>query len=155
MPKLEIQKAALKDIPKIKAMINHESIENGTVKTRSLEELYMRIREIYVVKDKSKVVASGALKIHSNNLAEINCFVVAPEYKNRGIEKKILKKLIGEAQSFGVTRVIALTYMPGILKEAGFARGTKEELTQKLNRDCIHCSRYPDECKAEFYIKHL
>ncbi|MFH1564897.1 MAG: GNAT family N-acetyltransferase [bacterium] len=155
MSKLEIQKAKLNDIPKIRALINYESIENGTIKTRSLKELYMRIREIYVVRDEGKVVAGGALRIHSENLAEINCFVVAPEYRRKNIGSKIIKQLLDETKSYGIPRVISLTYTPGFFEEVGFVKGTKEELTQKINNDCINCERYPDRCKAEFYIKYL
>lgn len=155
MPKLEIQKAKLNDIPKIRALINCESIENGTIKTRSLKELYTRIREIYVVRDEGKVIASGALRIHSDNLAEINCFVVSPEYRRKNIGSKIIKQLIDEAKSYGIPRVISLTYTPGFFEEVGFVKGTKEELAQKLNNDCVNCERYPDRCKAEFYIKYL
>jgi N-acetylglutamate synthase-like GNAT family acetyltransferase len=155
MPKIEIQKAKIKDIPKIRSMINRESIDNGTIKTRSLRELYSRIREIYIVHDGNVVIASGALRIHSENLAEINCFVVSPEYRRKKIGSKILKKLIGEAKSYGIPRVISLTYTPAFFIELGFAKGTKEELAQKLNNDCLNCERYPDECKAEFYIRYL
>lgn len=155
MSKLEIQKAKLNDIPKVRALINHESIENGTIRQRSLRELYVRIREIYVVRDEGKVIAGGALRIHSENLAEINCFVVAPEYRRKNIGTRIIKKLIDEAKTFGIPRVISLTYTPDFFEKAGFVKGNREEISQKLNNDCINCERYPDRCQAEFYIKYL
>ena len=155
MSKLEIQKAKIKDIPKVRAMINRESIDNETIRQRSLRELYMRIREIYVVRDEGKVIAGGALRIHSESLAEINCFVVGEDYKKKEIGIKIIKKLLDEAKSYGMPRVISLTYTPDFFEKAGFVKGNREEMSQKINNDCINCERYPDRCKAEFYIKYL
>jgi len=155
MAKFEIQLAKLTDIPKVKAMINLESREYKTMQSRSLEELYARIREIYVVRDQGKVIASGALRIHSDNLAEVNCFVIAPEYRGRGLGRRIIKKLLANAKSYGVSRVITGTYIHDFFEKLGFTKSTKEEISQKVQHDCIHCDRYPDECKAEFYIKYL
>jgi GNAT superfamily N-acetyltransferase len=56
---------------------------------------------IYIIETDKNVVGMGALKELGEGIGEIKRMYIRPEYRGRGLGKKLLKKLIEKAKEFG------------------------------------------------------
>ena len=50
--------------------------------------------------------------------------------------------------------LFTLTYQPGFFAKAGFHEVSKERLSQKVWKDCINCSKFPN-CDEIAMIRSL
>lgn len=147
------RKAKIADVETIHAFISHYAgIDLMLARPRAM--LYESIREFTVVEDKGKVVAAGSLHILWEDLAEIRALTVAPDYICKGLGKMIVSQLLLEAKDLGVPQVFALTYQPGFFSKCGFAMVEKEQLPQKVWKECINCPKFPN-CEENAMIINL
>ncbi len=58
---------------------------------------------IYMIETDENAVGMGALRELSEGVGEIKRMYIRPEYRGRGLGKKLLKKLIEKAREFGYT----------------------------------------------------
>ncbi|MDI3279874.1 MAG: N-acetyltransferase [Bacillota bacterium] len=139
---MQIRKARIHDVEQIHRLINSYAAE-GLMLPRSLSMLYESLRDFVVAQDGPRVVGTGALHIVWEDLAEVRAVAVDPAYTRRGIGKRLVEALLAEAGELGIPRVFALTYQPGFFQRCGFRPIAKEELPQKVWRDCINCPKFP------------
>ncbi|HUW65911.1 MAG TPA: N-acetyltransferase [Spirochaetia bacterium] len=137
------RKARIDDVGAIQSQINYYA-GIGLMLARSLSMLYESIREFTVVVVDDKVVGTGSLHITWKDLAEVRALTVDPDYVRRGIGRNLVRVLLAEAQQLGIPRVFALTYKEEFFRKCGFLTVAKDELPQKVWRECIDCPKFPN-----------
>jgi amino-acid N-acetyltransferase len=138
-----IRKAKFSDIKEIQRLINCYAQE-GVLLPRSLNELYENIRDLFVWKEKRKLLGCCALHISWENLAEIKSLAVSRKARRKGIGSRLLQSALSEAKGLGMKRVFALTNQEKFFKRNGFKKIKKEKLPHKIWGECIRCPKFPD-----------
>ncbi|MCI6988726.1 MAG: GNAT family N-acetyltransferase [Campylobacter sp.] len=94
--------------------------------------------------DTLSLVGYCSLHFHSSNLAEIRSLITSPNYRNQGIGSTLIKELLKEAKSYGVSEVFTLTYKQSFFEKLGFRVINKADIpSQKIWADCIKCKNFP------------
>jgi len=150
---IQYKKAVLKDAKAIHSLVNKFARKEDML-PRSLNEIYENIRDFYVCFNNNSIVATAALHILWDDLAEIRSVSVSNKYQQQGIGKKLIKSCLNEAKKLGVSDVFALTYRPGFFKELGFKEIDKNSLPHKIWGECLNCHKFPD-CDELAVIKKL
>jgi amino-acid N-acetyltransferase len=133
------RKAILPDVERIQAIIRPYA-EIGTLLPRTLGELSENVRDFVVAVDENGVIVGcGALHLYGMHLAEIRTIAVVPAAKGRGAGRKLVEALLDEAEQHRVTCVCLFTRIPEFFSHMGFATATREELPDKIYKDCVHC----------------
>lgn len=111
----------------------------GNLLPRSMSELYRHLRDFFVVEINGTVAACGALEIFTEDLGEVRSLVVADEFKNRGLGRQLVQRIIQEARAIGLRRLMALTYVPVFFHKLGFNTVAKDTLPEKVWGICVKC----------------
>ena len=135
---LRTRRAILPDVEKIHAIIRSYS-GNGVLLPRTLAELCENVRDFVVAEVDGVVVGCGALHLYGSHLAEIRSIAVTPSAKGLGAGRKLVKALLQEAERHHVTCVCLFTRIPDFFARMGFGIATREELPDKIYKDCVHC----------------
>lgn len=130
--------AILPDVESIHSIIRRYS-ESGTLLPRTLGELSENVRDFVVAEDDGKIVGCGALHLYGMHLAEIRSIAVTPAAKGIGAGRKLVEALLDEAERHRVTCVCLFTRIPEFFGHMGFQVATREELPDKIYKDCVHC----------------
>ncbi|AEF93345.1 GCN5-related N-acetyltransferase [Desulfotomaculum nigrificans CO-1-SRB] len=148
-----IRKAKISDVEDIHSLINHYAAE-GQMLARARTTLYEGIREFSVVEIDGKLVAAGSLHVLWSDLAEIRALAVAPEYIRQGLGKRLVQAFLDEARELELPQVFALTYKPEFFMKCGFRLIKKEDLPQKVWKECVNCPQFPN-CEESAMIIDL
>ena len=141
---LEYRKATFDDIEPIFDLINGYATD-GMMLARSRNTLYESIRDMIVaVDDDGSLIGVGSLHMIWDSLAEVRSMAVAPHMTRRGIGQEIVKRLIEDGKTFGVKKFFTLTYKPKFFEKLGFIVIQKEQLSQKVWKECIDCPKFPN-----------
>lgn len=140
---MEYRKAVFSDVEAIYTLIN-DYAQNGIMLARSRNALYENLRDMVVAVEDGQVVGVGGLHIIWDRLAEVRTMAVSPDYTRRGIGGQIVRRLMEEGETLGVEKFFTLTYKPGFFQTLGFRIVTKDELPQKVWKDCIDCPKFPN-----------
>ncbi len=145
------RKARFSDVEEIHKLVNDYATQ-GLMLARSRNVLYETLREFILAEDEGRVVGVGALHLIWDELAEVRTMAIAPEYKGKGVGRKIVETLIEEGRVLGVRQIFALTYQPGFFGKLGFKELPKENLPHKVWKECINCPKFPncDETAVKF-----
>jgi amino-acid N-acetyltransferase len=135
---LRARKAILPDVERIHAIITPYA-EKGTLLPRTTAELCENVRDFVVVEGEGRIVGCGALHLYGMHLAEIRTIAVAPGAKGLGAGRKLVEALLDEAERHRVTCVCLFTRIPAFFEHMGFAVASREELPDKIYKDCVHC----------------
>ena len=130
--------AILPDVERIHAIIRLYS-ENGTLLPRSIAELSENVRDFVLVEDDGKIIGCGALHLYGTHLAEIRSIAVMPSAKGCGAGRKLVEALLDEVERHHVACVCLFTRIPEFFAHMGFVVATREELPDKIYKDCVHC----------------
>ncbi|NPV80956.1 MAG: N-acetyltransferase [Firmicutes bacterium] len=160
---MTIRKARITDVENIQQLVNNYA-DKGLMLPRSLSMLYESLREFMVAEDinisenadgsrKPEILGTGALHVIWSDLAEIRALAVAPHKTGTGIGRRLVESLLAEARDLGIPYVFALTYQPVFFEKCGFTRIEKEQLPQKVWKDCINCPRFPNCDEVALIIK--
>lgn len=137
-----IRKAKLTDVPNIHKLVNHYAGERIML-PRTLTDLYENVWEFTVVAvEDNQLLGCGALKLYNQDVAEIRSLCVDESVKTKGIGRQIMEALLGEAESFNLKTVFALTVAPAFFEKLGFHETPRERFPTKVWRDCLRCERY-------------
>lgn len=134
------RKAILPDVDAIYELINDYS-QSGTLLPRSIPELCENIRDFVVVEDETGIVGCGALHLYGAHLAEIRSIVVRRTEQGRGGGRVLIDALMVEADHHGVTCVCLFTRIPEFFAHMGFSVAHREELPDKIYKDCMNCPK--------------
>lgn len=137
------RKARFDDIESIFGLV-HIYAAQGEMLPRSRNTLYENLRDMVIAESGSEVVGVGALHIMWDRLAEVRMMAIAPAYMRRGIGTEIVRWLFDEGDALGIEKVFTLTYKPDFFRKLGFIRISREELPQKVWKECIDCPKYPN-----------
>ena len=130
------RKARFDDIESIFGLV-HIYAAQGEMLPRSRNTLYENLRDMVIAESGSEVVGVGALHIMWDRLAEVRMMAIAPAYMRRGIGTEIVRWLLDEGDALGIEKVFTLTYKPDFFRKLGFIRISREELPQKVWKECI------------------
>lgn len=138
-----MRKAKISDVESIHTLITYYA-EQDLMLARSRNMLYENLREFTVAEDQGQIVAAGSLHITWQDLAEIRAMAVTPDYKKKGIGRRLVSKFIEEAWELEIPRIFALTYQDGFFAKCGFSIIDKDSLPQKVWKECVNCPKFPN-----------
>ena len=114
---------------------------DGTLLPRTLSEICENIRDFVVVEDQGRIIACGALHLYGPHLAEVRSIAVHPASKGRGAGRRVVKALLEEADRHDVSGVCLFTRIPEFFAPLGFTIANRQDLPDKIYKDCIACPR--------------
>ena len=138
----KIRKAVIEDAPFIHTAIQKYA-SAADLLIKPLADIYSQIREYFIYEVKGKPAGVIALHIYWSDMAEIRSFVVEQESRMKGGGGRLLKAAMSEAKKMGITKVFALTKIPGYFISRGFKEVEKAALPQKIWKDCLNCPKFP------------
>ena len=151
---IEFVKASLADIPKMQELVLPE-VQSGVILERSDDEIATNIRSYTLALVNGELVGFTALHIHTAYLAEIRSLIVKDCFRGQKIGEKLINKVLDEARTLGLQRVLSLTYKQAFFERLGFVEIPKESLPEhKIWADCIKCKHFPI-CNEVSLIKNL
>lgn len=150
---MRIRRARREDIAAIHALIAHYAGE-GILLPRDAGDIELHLGGFLVLTERDAVIGCVSLEIYHSALAEIRSLAVAPEKVGRGLGARLVKSALDFAERRRISRVFALTSSPGFFLRQGFELSTRHSLHEKIDRDCIHCSKARD-CKLAAVIAEL
>ncbi len=148
-----IRKAKITDVEDIHALITFYA-NKGLMLARPRSMLYEGIREFTVAEEKGKLVGVGSLHIIWEDLAEIRALAVDQEMTGQGVGRILVNAFLLEARELHIPRVFTLTYQAGFFEKCGFTLKAKEEMPQKVWKECINCPQFPN-CEEEALVIDL
>jgi len=134
------RKAILPDATHIHDLILHYS-PDGTLLPRNMAELCENVRDFYVVEDGDEIIACGALHLYGPHLTELRSIAVSPEHKGKGAGRLLIEALLIEAEHHHVQCVCLFTRLPDFFAHFGFSIARRENLPDKIYKDCLNCPR--------------
>ena len=137
---MRTRSAVLSDADAIHELIATYS-GDGTLLPRTLSEICENIRDFVVVEDQGRIIACGALHLYGPHLAEVRSIAVHPASKGRGAGRRVVKALLEEADRHDVSGVCLFTRIPEFFAPLGFTIANREDLPDKIYKDCIACPR--------------
>ena len=140
---MAIRKARIPDAKAIhKLLITYAQQE--LMLSRSLPDIYERIRSFYVYEVSGEILGTVSLQICWEDLAEVRSLAVAETQVKKGMGRQLVQSCLEEARALGLKKVFALTYQPVFFEKMGFQYIEKAELPQKIWSDCVKCPKFPD-----------
>jgi amino-acid N-acetyltransferase len=133
--------AILPDAERIHELISNYS-GDGTLLPRNFAEICENVRDFVVLEHRGKIVGCGALHLYGQHLAEIRSITVEPSYQRQGGGKRLVQALMEESEKHKVTCICLFTRKPEFFAHLGFGLAQREELPDKIHKDCCVCPRY-------------
>ena len=137
---MHTRNAKLPDAQHIHTLIKNYS-HDGTLLPRSLPELYENVRDFVVVEDEGKIIGCGALHMYGPHLTEVRSIAVSPAYKGKGAGRILIDALLAQAEDHDVRCVCLFTRIPDFFALFGFRVATREDMPDKIYKDCVNCPR--------------
>jgi amino-acid N-acetyltransferase len=146
---MRTRKAILPDAEHIHDLICAYS-GDGTLLPRTLAEICENVRDFVVLEDVledatengSRIIGCGALHLYGTHLAEIRSITVAPWAQGRGGGGRLVKALLAEAKRHRVDCICLFTRKPDFFGAQGFSVVQREDIPDKIYKDCHACPRY-------------
>ena len=130
-------------LPDAEAVVRLISVHtgDGTLLPRSLAEICENIRDFVVVEHDGQIIGCGALHLYGVHLAEIRSITVNPKYAGRGAGDMLVRALVKEAERHEVSCLCLFTRIPEFFARLGFQTAQREDIPDKLYKDCLRCPR--------------
>ena len=135
--------ALLPDVDCIHAIIQPYA-DKGTLLARSVSELCENVRDFVVAEQGGRIVGCGALHLYGTHLAEIRSIAVSSDSQRHGVGRGLVEALLREADRHSVRCVCLFTRAPSFFGHLGFEIARREELPDKIYKDCVCCPRLFD-----------
>ena len=147
------RKANVEDVERLQQLISVFAARNEMLH-RSLNELYETIRDFCVIERNGEIVASSALHVTWDDLAELKCVAVAENAQGIGLGRMVVEKSLAEAKELKLRRVFTLTYQPAFFGKFGFQIVDRNMLPHKVWGECIKCHKFPNcnEVAMMYYV---
>jgi amino-acid N-acetyltransferase len=150
---IKVDRARVSDANSMHRLISHFA-DKGEMLPRALSEIYDGIRDYFVVRKGSQVIACVALHVTWVDLAEIRSLAVDEKEQNQSIGSLLTQACLEEAKELGIPRVFCLVRKPAFFERHGFQLIDKAELPQKVWAECYRCPKFPN-CDEVALIRHL
>jgi len=131
----------MRDITPILDLINGYAAK-GIMLPRTEFEMSEAIRDFSVVTLENRLLGCGALHFYTPQIAEIRSLAVHEEAKTKGVGRKMVERLIGEAQEYELDAVFAFTYVAEFFQKVGFQVVERGTLPLKAWKDCLRCPKF-------------
>jgi len=138
---ITVRPAAIGDVPDIHHLLEIYAAQ-GNLLPRTMNELYRHLRDFFVVDIHGRVAACGALEIFTESLGEVRSLVVDDIHKGKGFGRLLVLRIIEEARSIGLKRLMALTYVAPFFHKLNFKTVSKDTLPEKVWGICVKCYKY-------------
>jgi len=139
---MRTRKAILPDAEHIHELICAYS-GDGTLLPRTLPEICENVRDFVVLEDDDgRIIGCGALHLYGTHLAEIRSITVAPWAQGRGGGGRLVKALLAEAKRHRVDCICLFTRKPDFFSGQGFTVAQREDIPDKIYKDCHACPRF-------------
>ena len=148
-----IEPAQLQDVPDIYRLLKFFSDE-GVLLPRPESDIYNSMRDFYVIREGSKVIACSALLIYTSELGEVRSLAVDPEHMQKGLGYKLVNHLEKDAKELGLKKLMALTYVVGFFEKLNFNVVEMSELPEKVWGACINCHKFTN-CDEIAVLKYI
>ena len=140
---MHLRKATFGDVEAIHKLVN-DYAQQGVMLPRSRNSIYETLRDVIIAEEEGQLVGVGSLHLSWDALAEVRALAIAPDFQRQGIGRQIVEALLVEGRALGVKTFFTLTYQPEFFGTLGFSEVTKEELPQKVWKECINCPKLPN-----------
>ena len=150
---MKIRPATVLDAKAICNLVNYYA-ERGRMLHRSLESVYLALRDFLVAEEDGQILGCVAIGIFWSDLAEVKSLAVADDRKGQGIGKTLVAAAFQDARELGVRKLFALTYEKGFFQAQGFEVIDRGTLPEKVWRECIACPK-TDACDEIAMIREL
>ena len=138
---MRTRKAILPDAKNIHELICAYS-GDGTLLPRTLAEICENVRDFVVLEDDGRIIGCGALHLYGLHLAEIRSITVDPKCQGNGGGGKLVRALFAEAKRQHVDSICLFTRAPEFFARLGFEVVRRDDLPDKVSKDCCVCPRY-------------
>ena len=138
---MRTREAVLPDAERIHQLISSYS-GDGTLLPRSLAEICENVRDFVVLEDGGKIRGCGALHLYGPHLAEVRSITVDRSWQSRGGGKRLVRALLRQANKHQVTCICLFTRKPEFFSQLGFSLAQREDLPDKIYKDCCVCPRF-------------
>jgi len=137
---MRTRNAVLPDAEQIHALISAH-FESGTLLPRTFPEICENVRDFVVAEEAGRIVGCGALHLYGAHLAEVRSITVHPVYRQKGTGLLLLRRLLKEADRHKVSSVCLFTRIPEFFGRLGFSIVRREDIPDKLYKDCCVCPK--------------
>jgi amino-acid N-acetyltransferase len=137
---MRAREAILPDAEQIHDLISAH-FETGVLLARTLPEICENVRDFVVIEDRGRIVGCGALHLYGIHLAEIRSITVHPSCRRRGAGELLVEALLTQAEKHKVSGVCLFTRIPEFFSRMGFSVVKREDLPDKLYKDCCVCPK--------------
>jgi len=134
------RKAILPDAAYLEQLIRTH-VGDGTLLPRTLAEICENIRDFVVVEDEGEIIGCGALHLYGLHLAEIRSITVRKDCNGRGAGNVLMAGLLREAEHQHVSCVCLFTRIPDFFARFGFETAHRDDIPDKVYKDCQNCPR--------------
>jgi amino-acid N-acetyltransferase len=138
---MRTREARLPDAERIHELIAAYS-GDGTLLPRTLAEVCENVRDFVVLEDRRRIIGCGALHLYGPHLAEIRSITVDPAQQGSGGGERLVKALLKQARKHKVSSICLFTRIPEFFARMGFAMAQREDLPDKMYKDCCVCPRF-------------
>ncbi len=138
---MRTRRATLLDAKQVHELICAYS-GDGTLLPRTLAEICENIRDFAVLEDKGRIIGCGALHLYGIHLAEIRSITVDAKCQGKGGGVKLVRALFAEAKQQHVDSICLFTRAPEFFGRLGFEVVRRDDLPDKVSKDCCVCPRY-------------
>jgi len=139
-----IRAATTSDVPSIHSLLR-DYADDGRLLARSSDEINERLRGFLVAETDGEVCGCGSLEIFTRELGEVRSLAVLPSRHGQGLGQQMVDGIEQMARELGLTRMIALTYVPGFFRKLGYQIVAMESLPEKVFGVCVTCPKF-DHC---------
>jgi len=137
---MRTRKAILPDAEPFHALIA-DYARDGTLLPRTLAEICENVRDFVVLEDQGRILGCGALHLYGMHLAEIRSITVARWAQGGGGGQRLVQALLAEARKHRVSCICLFTRTPEFFRRLGFELAQREDLPDKVRKDCCLCPR--------------
>jgi amino-acid N-acetyltransferase len=138
---MRTREARLPDAERIHELIAAYS-GDGTLLPRTLAEVCENVRDFVVLEDRGRIIGCGALHLYGPHLAEVRSITVDPAQQGSGGGERLVKALLAQAHKHKVSSICLFTRIPEFFARMGFAMAQREDLPDKMYKDCCVCPRF-------------
>src|SRR5271155_3751575 len=138
---MRTRKAILPDAQQIYELISGYS-GDGTLLPRTLAEICENVRDFVVLENEGRIIGCGALHLYGTHLAEIRSITGGTGTQGKGGGSRLMKALVAAVKRHRVDCVCLFTRAPEFFARQGFQIAQREDLPDKIYKDCHVCPRF-------------
>ncbi len=153
VPIAEVREARTSDVDHIFSLLELHA-ERGIILPRSKANILNDLTNFSVIEIQGRIAACGALEIFTKELCEVRSLVVHTDFEHQGLGRHVVNDIFNRAKGLGLSRIMALTYVPEFFHRLGFHTVPKETFPEKIWGVCFKCSKFND-CNEIAVLKYI